>query len=66
MIERDDTNSGRKRIFGWLTIEEHAQAKARAAIEHKNLEDWVREAILEKLARESGKVVPIERGRRGE
>jgi predicted HicB family RNase H-like nuclease len=49
----------KKRIFGLVPAESHTRAKIAAYTRGINLEDWVGEAIEEKLNREEAKIVPF-------
>jgi predicted HicB family RNase H-like nuclease len=46
------TNDNNKRLFSWITPNLHGEAKASAAIKGMKLQDWVAEAVQEKVERE--------------
>jgi hypothetical protein len=52
------TNTKLKRIWAWLTPEQHAAIKVIAAQKGVFMEEWCKQAVLEKLEREN-KVIPF-------
>lgn len=49
----DDANvTFSKRLFAWVSPEVHNKAKASAALSNKSFQEWVEQAVVEKLQRE--------------
>lgn len=53
VISMNTTNTSNKRIFAWISPEIHRKAKATAALEGKDLQDLVAEALTERIERVS-------------
>ncbi len=60
-----DTNSKLKKATGLVSAITHARAKASAAMHGMELQEWVGEAIEEKLAREEKRLVQFPKERQG-
>lgn len=52
MTKSTTTERGRKRLFAWVPEELHRRAKASAASDGIDLQDYIRVAIEEKLQRD--------------
>lgn len=48
-------DSIKKRLFAWVDPKIHNTAKAYAALSGVNLQDWVEQAVTEKIQREGGR-----------
>jgi len=61
-MKETTTTKSSKRVFAWVPLTLHRAAKIAAVEAGIDLQDWVAEAVAEKLERDSTRrVIPIDR-----